>query len=230
MRNVWRNQILEHLKTSSFQGIDQSLPLPTRATGFNKQTQHLRGEMDDLICLHCGRLKTSSIPSDTQQYGSLPRLTSVSSTGHIDPFDALPVNPTRGSYLLLNHSELIINLYFLPISLPTLGGAKIPFLVKQYHILIKTPTPREGATRDWVPFALANTAILNASFVLAASHWILIGGSQAEVAPAYYHNKVEAIRTINERLADKRSAVSDSILAAIAILAIAEVSIPLQPF
>jgi hypothetical protein len=61
-------------------------------------------------------------------------------------------------------------------------------------------------------------------------NWILNGGSQAEVAPAYYHHKVEAIRTINEGLADKRSAVSDSILAAIAILAIAEVNIPLQPF
>jgi hypothetical protein len=144
MHNIWRNRKLEHLKASSFQGIDQSPPLPRRATGFNKQSQHLPGEMDDLICLHCGRLRTSSIPSDTQQQGLLPRLTSVSSTGHIDPFDALPVNTTRGSYLLLNYSELIINLYFLPIILTVLGGAKIPFLVKQYHILIINANAKKG--------------------------------------------------------------------------------------
>lgn len=70
---------------------------------------------------------------------------------------------------------------------------------------------------------VGNTALLNATLVLGASHWILLGGSKTEVAPAYYHHKVEAIKTINEGLADKSSAISDNILAAIAILAIAEV-------
>jgi hypothetical protein len=100
--------------------------------------------------------------------------------------------------------------------------------VKQYHILIKYPTPRKGATGGWVPFIVANAAILNTALVLSASHWILLGGSNDEVVSAYYHHKVEAIRTINEGLADKRSAVSDNILAAIAMLAIAEVGIVLQ--
>jgi hypothetical protein len=52
---------------------------------------------------------------------------------------------------------------------------------------------------------------------------MLLGGSRTEVGPAYYHHKVEAIKAINEGLADKGSAISDEILAAIAILAIVEV-------
>jgi hypothetical protein len=107
-------------------------------------------------------------------------------------------------------------------------GAKLSTTVSQYHILIKAPTPRKGSTVDWIPFALANPAILNAALALAASHWILIGGSTAEVASGYYHHKVEAIKTINKSLADKRLSISDNTLAAIAILAISEVRISFQ--
>lgn len=95
--------------------------------------------------------------------------------------------------------------------------------MKEYQILVKTPQPRKGATGGWIPFVVAETAILNAALVLGASHWMLLGGSRTDVGPAYYHHKVEAIKAINEGLADKRSAVSDRILAAIAILAIVEV-------
>jgi hypothetical protein len=110
-----------------------------------------------------------------------------------------------------------------------LVDAKTSTLAKNYYILVKTPTPRKGATGDWIPFIVVNPAILNAALVLSASHWILIGGSKAEVVLAYYHHKVEAIRTINEGLADKKSAISDSIIAAIAMLAIAEVVLVPQP-
>jgi hypothetical protein len=108
------------------------------------------------------------------------------------------------------------------------GGTKIGALVKHYHILVKTPTPRKGATGDWIPFVIANTALLNATLVLSASHWLLLGGPKAEAVSVFYHHKIEAIKTINEGLANKRSAISDSIIAAVAMLAIAEVFRALQ--
>lgn len=96
-------------------------------------------------------------------------------------------------------------------------------IVKEYQVLVKIPQRRKGATEGWVPFVAGGTAVLNAALVLSASHWMLLGGSRTEVGPAYYHHKVEAIKAINEGLVDKSSAVSDKILAAIAILAIVEV-------
>lgn len=69
---------------------------------------------------------------------------------------------------------------------------------------------------------------MNAALVLAASHWMTIGGSKTDVISAYYHHKVEAIHIINKTLVDKESAICDSNLAAIALLAIADVSTSLQ--
>lgn len=72
---------------------------------------------------------------------------------------------------------------------------------------------------------MEDSASLHTALVLAASHWISIGGMASLVAPAYYYHKSEGIRIINERLADAARATHDTTLGAIASLAIDEVGI-----
>lgn len=59
-----------------------------------------------LICSTCGHVKTNSVSSiyQTQSQEAVHSL-NILPGAHMDPFNAVPVNVTQGTYLILNHSE-----------------------------------------------------------------------------------------------------------------------------
>jgi hypothetical protein len=71
---------------------------------------------------------------------------------------------------------------------------------------------------------ISDAVLLHASLVLAASHWVVLGGPRARVASSFYHHKVAALRIINERLDNPEEALLDSTIGAVACLSILEVS------
>jgi hypothetical protein len=65
---------------------------------------------------------------------------------------------------------------------------------------------------------------MHTAILLAANHWVILGGNPATVASALYHHKVEAIRIINERLGDAARAGLVGTIGAVAAMTLAEVS------
>lgn len=72
-------------------------------------------------------------------------------------------------------------------------------------------------------WTISDGALLNATLVLAAKHWSALGGSKRRIESTLYHHKTEAIRLVNERLADPVSAVADGTVGAVGILVFVEV-------
>lgn len=66
---------------------------------------------------------------------------------------------------------------------------------------------------------------MHTAILLAANHWVLLGGNPATVSSAFYHHKLEAIRIINERLGDPAGAGLVGTVGAVAAMTLAEVSI-----
>lgn len=73
--------------------------------------------------------------------------------------------------------------------------------------------------------ARSDQALMHASILLAANHWVLLGGNPATVSSALYYHKVEAIRIINERLDDPVRAGLVGTIGAVAAMTLSEVSI-----
>jgi hypothetical protein len=73
--------------------------------------------------------------------------------------------------------------------------------------------------------ARSDQALMHTSILLAANHWVLLGGNPATVASALYHHKVEAIRIINERLDDPVRAGLVGTVGAVAAMTLSEVCI-----
>ena len=65
---------------------------------------------------------------------------------------------------------------------------------------------------------------MHTAILLAANHWVLLGGSPSAVSAAFYHHKFETIRIINERLGDPARAGLVGTVGAVAAMALAEVS------
>jgi hypothetical protein len=71
--------------------------------------------------------------------------------------------------------------------------------------------------------ALSDPALLHGCIMLAANHWVLLGGDLARVASAFYSHKIGALRLINERLGSIDTAKRDGTVGSIACLVLAEV-------
>lgn len=69
---------------------------------------------------------------------------------------------------------------------------------------------------------------MHTAILLAANHWVLLGGNPATVSSALYHHKVEAIRIINERLGDPARAGLVGTVGAVAAMTLAEVSTKIE--
>ena len=76
--------------------------------------------------------------------------------------------------------------------------------------------------------ARSDQALMHTSILLAANHWVLLGGNPATVSSALYYHKVEAIRIINERLDDPVRAGLVGTIGAVAAMTLSEVSIALE--
>ncbi|KUJ19899.1 uncharacterized protein LY89DRAFT_464947 [Mollisia scopiformis] len=71
-------------------------------------------------------------------------------------------------------------------------------------------------------WAVSDAALLHATLILTAKHWISLGGSRRFIESTLYQHKSEAIRLVNERLADPLAAVTDGTVSAVGILVILE--------
>lgn len=76
--------------------------------------------------------------------------------------------------------------------------------------------------------ARSDQALMHTSILLAANHWIVVGGNPATVASAFFHHKLEAIRIINERLDDPARAGLVGTIGAVAAMTLSEVSMSLR--
>ena len=65
---------------------------------------------------------------------------------------------------------------------------------------------------------------MNTSILLAANHWVLLGGNLAIVSSALHYRKFEATRFINERLDDPVRAGLVGTIRAVTVMALSEVS------
>ena len=93
-----------------------------------------------------------------------------------------------------------------------------------YRILTRTPIRRTIAASEEIELITNDEAMLHTAIVLAANHWINLGGKPATVSSALYHHKLEAIRIINDRLGDSTKAVLVGTIGAVAGMTLAEVS------
>lgn len=66
---------------------------------------------------------------------------------------------------------------------------------------------------------------MHTAILLAANHWVLLGGNPVTVSSAFYHHKLEAIRIINERLGDPARVGLVGTIGAVAAMTLVEVSI-----
>ena len=76
-------------------------------------------------------------------------------------------------------------------------------------------------------FAVSDEGLTHCAILLAADHFMLLGGSRTIAMSVFYQHKVEAIRIVNERLSDPELATADGTVGTVACLTIAEV-IPLE--
>jgi hypothetical protein len=75
-----------------------------------------------------------------------------------------------------------------------------------------------------VAMAMADPSIFHGCLLLAGMHWYWINGDVTLIRETYLHHKLEVIRLVNEQLAVAGASSSDSVIGAIACLALAEVS------
>ena len=71
---------------------------------------------------------------------------------------------------------------------------------------------------------MRDPALFHGSMMLAGMHWFWLNGDVSRIQEAYLHHKLEALRLVNEQLADPSAQNSDNLVATIACLALAEVS------
>lgn len=71
--------------------------------------------------------------------------------------------------------------------------------------------------------ALSDPALLHGCIMLAANHWVLLGGDLARVASAFYSHKIGVLKLVNERLGSMDTAKTDGTVGAIACLILTEV-------
>jgi hypothetical protein len=72
-------------------------------------------------------------------------------------------------------------------------------------------------------FALTDEGLMNCAILLAADHFMLLGGNRVIAEPAFYHHKLEAIRIVNERLGNPQMATSEATVGMVACLTLTEV-------
>jgi hypothetical protein len=96
-----------------------------------------------------------------------------------------------------------------------------------YCLLTRTPIRRKDPRGESFKFATSDTVLMHTAILLAANHWVRQGGNPNTVSSALYHHKIEAIRIINERLADPAKATLDGTVGAVAAMTLSEVKCPL---
>jgi hypothetical protein len=88
---------------------------------------------------------------------------------------------------------------------------------------MRTPIRKKNPGGGSFVFATSDTVLMHTAIILAANHWLRLGGNPNTVIPALYHHKVEAIQIINERLGDPTKATLDGTIGAIGVMILIEV-------
>jgi hypothetical protein len=94
--------------------------------------------------------------------------------------------------------------------------------VNNYRILVRTPTLRKPIG-EMLGFAATDEGLLNSAILLAADHFMLLGGNRAIAESTFYHHKLEAIRIIKKRLGNPQMATAEATVLTVASLTLAEV-------
>ena len=100
----------------------------------------------------------------------------------------------------------------------------LPKLVNHFRTHLQEPV-RKDSRHSTFTMAISDPATLNTVLVLAANHWIIIGGQRNVMKSQLYQHKMETIRIVNERLGDPELATSDGTIGAVACLMLLEVSL-----
>jgi hypothetical protein len=64
---------------------------------------------------------------------------------------------------------------------------------------------------------------MNCAILLAADHFMLLGGNRAIAESAFYYHKLEAIRIVNKRLGNPQMATAEATVGTVACLTLTEV-------
>lgn len=72
-------------------------------------------------------------------------------------------------------------------------------------------------------FAVSDEGLIHCAILLAADHFMLLGGNRTIAMSVFYQHKVEAIRIVNSRLGNPELATADGTVGTVACLTIAEV-------
>ncbi|KAH9221005.1 hypothetical protein DL95DRAFT_476803 [Leptodontidium sp. 2 PMI_412] len=78
-----------------------------------------------------------------------------------------------------------------------------------YRVLLQDPVGKNPGDKITL-MAVSDPGILHAALVLAAEHWILLGGQKSAIENALNSHKMEAIRIVNDNLGNLATTISDS--------------------
>ncbi|RFU25548.1 hypothetical protein B7463_g10791, partial [Scytalidium lignicola] len=93
--------------------------------------------------------------------------------------------------------------------------------VNTYRVLVKTAVlkPPGGVMLE---VFLSDPVLAHGAIMLAANHWVTIGGLWNQIAASFYYHKVETIKLLRERMMVQNEAMSESTISAIATLILVE--------
>ncbi|KAG4430188.1 hypothetical protein IFR05_014330 [Cadophora sp. M221] len=78
-----------------------------------------------------------------------------------------------------------------------------------YRILLPDSVGKNPGDKITI-MAVSDPGILHAALVLAAEHWILLGGQKSAIENTLNNHKMEAIRIVNDNLGNPATAICDS--------------------
>ena len=164
----------------------------------------------------------------------------------LDPFEVFPVRMLEGSHFLFDHCKFPTDMKdYWPPSAADHGSPVCQWSVVSRHRIPKNPNslsyvtippPRFATTYvamhptkntdlpSSVTLAIRDPALFHGALLLAGMHWHWLNGDVAVIQETYLYHKLEAIRLVNDQLADPNTSHSDSVIGTIACLALAEVS------
>jgi hypothetical protein len=91
---------------------------------------------------------------------------------------------------------------------------------------VKFAGQEEASDSEMLDLATSDPLLMHTLILLAGSHWVRLGGNQVAVALSLAYHNVEGLRMINERCGNPKSATMDGTVAAVAVMALSEVTRP----
>ena len=180
-----------------------------------------------------GESSEEQTQADIQHWLPSPISSSLSAMGS-DPFDYLGITQCPESKMLFNHCKFrnrSTHIFFISVLIYwNCGNISQKISDINYRTLTRTPTRRSALEGEVSDPVRSDEALIHTAILLAANHWVLLGGNPASVSSAFYHHKIEAIRINNERLGHPIRAGLVGTVGAVAAMTLVEVRFNLKVF